>query len=111
MATLYTTFDTTLDTTMCLLRIHERFDIVSTLELYSQELSLDFWTNRVNDTIFINAGNGCGGDPEISVEVPVGTNMDGIVDAIHNLLRKIDVRYNTSPTKLKMKLELRGETS
>ena len=100
--------DTTFDTTMCLLRIHERFDIVDTLELYSQELSLDFWTNRFNDTIFITAGDGCSGDPGISVEVPVGTDIDGVVDAMHNLLRKIDVRYDTSSTKLRMKRELRG---
>ena len=108
MSTSFKTLDTTFDTTMCLLRIHERFDIVDTLELYSQELSLDFWTNRLNDTIFITAGDGCSGNPGISVEVPVGTGIDGIVDAMHNLLRKIDVRYNTSPTKLKMKREIRG---
>ena len=96
---------------MCILRIHERFDIVDALKLYSEELQLNFWTNRFNDTIFIFAQDRCCRDPVISVEFPVGTNIDGVVDAMHNLLRKINVQYNTSLTKLKMKRELRGEIS
>lgn len=98
---------------MCLLRINERFDVVDTLKLYSQELSLDFWTNRLNDTIFISAGEtGCSSDPVISVEVlPAGTDIDRIVDAIHNLLGKINVLYNTSLSKLKMLKEIRGDST
>ena len=101
----------TLDTTMCLLRLHERFDIINTLELYSQELSLDFQTSRFNDTIFITAEDGSGRDPDIWVEFPAGTDIDGVVDALYILLRKINAQYDTSLTKLKMKRELRGETS
>jgi len=86
------------------------------MELYEQELPIEIYANRFNDTYYLEMCDTAGerdyyGSFPIawSVEVPASADMDVVIHTMEELFEKINAHYNTSLTKLKMKMDIRGD--
>ena len=84
-------------------------DVNEILELYEQELHVSF------DSYFSSDENSIriycytpGGGIYPTVLIPIDINSDQFVHEIFGLLEEINVDFNTSLSKLKMKKELQG---
>ena len=87
-------------------------DIIEILDLYEQELSIAFISYYV-DTFHVREIQLCFEDMHGHVgtyeKIPLDSDIDTITYLIFRLLERIDADYDTSPTKLKMKRDIRGD--
>lgn len=90
-----------------LLNRHNRNDVAETLGLYEHELNVSFRAHFVKNGTRIICLTSDGICP--CTEIPHNSGTDRIVQSISELLDDVNMYFNTSLTKLKMKREIRGE--